>query len=137
SEHLFYQKGSSRPSFDLPPELEAWYEQQHSPPEIRPLRPLQPDEPPPPDPPPSEPKVPKGIIVGNAVVSFREKSADPTKPPQDIYLRKRGEEVIITTVSGAKLDAVQDRFVVCDYFKSEMSEIDSSYVFVPLDYLQM
>src|SRR5262249_12574808 len=29
-----------------------------------------------------------------------------------------------------------DRFVVCDYFKSEMSEYDANYVFVPLDHLQ-
>ena len=29
-----------------------------------------------------------------------------------------------------------DNFVVVDYFKSEMSEYDSNYVFVPLDYLQ-
>jgi lipoprotein-releasing system permease protein len=39
-------------------------------------------------------------------------------------------------VSGPRRAAVNDRFVVVDYFKSEMSEYDNNYVFVPLDYLQ-
>src|SRR5262249_5405997 len=47
-----------------------------------------------------------------------------------------GDEVILTTLSGVKLVPVYKSFVVCDYFKSEMSEYDSNYVFVPLDHLQ-
>jgi lipoprotein-releasing system permease protein len=49
---------------------------------------------------------------------------------------REGEEVRIITVSGQKMAPVYDRFVVCDFFKSEMSEYDAHYVFVPLDYLQ-
>jgi lipoprotein-releasing system permease protein len=45
-------------------------------------------------------------------------------------------EIILTTLSGQRLAPVYDRFVVCDYFKSEMSEYDSQFVFVPLAYLQ-
>ena len=41
----------------------------------------------------------------------------------------------LTTVSG-QLDRSWIDFIVCDYFKSEMSEYDGSYVYVPLDYLQ-
>src|SRR5262249_10635438 len=52
------------------------------------------------------------------------------------YLLQEGQEVILTTVGGQKLAPVFDNFVVVDYFKSEMSEYDSQYVFVPLDYLQ-
>ena len=47
-----------------------------------------------------------------------------------------GDEVVITTVSGAKMSPVFDRFVVSDYFKSEMSEYDSNYVFMPIEHLQ-
>src|SRR5436190_9486563 len=34
------------------------------------------------------------------------------------------------------MEPVKDRFTICSYFKSEMSEYDSNYVYVPLDYLQ-
>src|SRR5262245_34709076 len=136
TEHLLYQKGASKPSFELPLHLQDWFLRLHAAREIPIPQRLQPGEPPPPDPPPSEPKVPKGIIVGNSIASFRVKSPDATKPPEDRYLLQRGDEVIITTVSGEKLAPVYDKFVVCDYFKSEMSEYDNSYVFVPLDYLQ-
>src|SRR5262249_30037396 len=40
------------------------------------------------------------------------------------------------TVSGEKMMPVYDRVVVADFFKSEMSEYDAQYVFVPLDWLQ-
>jgi lipoprotein-releasing system permease protein len=53
-----------------------------------------------------------------------------------MYLLNPGDSVLITTISGQRLSAVQDLFVVVDYFKSEMSEYDNNYVFVPLDYLQ-
>ena len=47
-----------------------------------------------------------------------------------------GSDVIITTVGGQKLTPVYKNFIVVDYFKSEMSEYDSNFVYVPLDYLQ-
>src|SRR5262249_196017 len=55
---------------------------------------------------------------------------------KEIATIELGDEVVITTVSGQRLRPVNDRLVVCDYFKSEMSEYDGSYVFVPLAYLQ-
>ena len=48
-----------------------------------------------------------------------------------------GDDIIITTVSGAKLSPVYARFAVSDFFKSEMSEYDSRYVFVPLAYVRL
>jgi len=45
-------------------------------------------------------------------------------------LLERGDEVIVTTVKGPKLVPIPDRFVITDYFKSEMSEYDGNYVFV-------
>src|SRR5262249_45749245 len=41
-----------------------------------------------------------------------------------------------TTVKGPKLVPIPDRFVVTDYFKSEMSEYDGNYVFVSKKHLQ-
>ena len=43
---------------------------------------------------------------------------------------------MIYTVGSQNLEPVYDQFVVCDYMKSEMSEYDSTFVYVPLDYLQ-
>src|SRR5207248_34836 len=95
-----------------------------------------PNDPPPPDPPPSRVKVPEGVIVGNAVASYRDHGSSSATEVKDVYVLEPGDDVLITTVSGQKLAPVYDRFTVCDYFKSEMSEYDSNYVFVPLDYLQ-
>lgn len=106
-----------------------------------PHQPRNPNEPPPPDPPPSREKIPEGIIVGNSIASFRMRNPhpkNPNGPPEyiDQYMLHEGDDVIITTVSGEKLAPVFDRFALSCYFKSEMSEYDASYVFVPLEYLQ-
>src|SRR5262249_35636975 len=98
--------------------------------------PASPGEPPPPKPPPSEIKMPHGMIIGNAIASFRMRDPQSGAVVKDRVLLRPGDEVFITTVSGAKLAPVTDSFAVCDYFKSEMSEYDASYVFVPLDYFQ-
>src|SRR5262249_50122472 len=105
------------------------------------MTPIPPDpadgnDPPPPDPPPSQVKIPEGVIVGNAIASYRGEPDEPGGKPKDVYILQPGDDVILTTVSGQKLMPVYDRFVVCDYFKSQMSEYDANYVFVPLQYLQ-
>jgi lipoprotein-releasing system permease protein len=80
--------------------------------------------------------MPDFIILGHAMAHYREKSAPNHPEAREITTIDLGDEVIITTVSGQRLRPVNDRLVVCDYFKSEMSEYDGSYVFVPLEYLQ-
>jgi lipoprotein-releasing system permease protein len=142
AEYLVRQRNSPTPSFEIPPEAQWRYMNQ----QFQQRWPLDgaeeatagadPNPPPPPEPPPSSIKLPRGIIPGNAIASYRKKGDDPTQPPQEIYVLEPGDPVVITTVSAGKLVPVCDRFVVCDYFKSEMSEYDSNYVFVPLDYLQ-
>ena len=100
--------------------------------------------PPPPSPPSASfregriiEKPPPGIIVGYAIASFRLPSKTPGDQPEEMFTRHLGDDVIITTVgSGQRLAPVSERFVVCDYFKSEMSEYDANYVFVPLEHLQ-
>lgn len=139
SEYLVRQKNRPDPSFELDMEGQRHYKRTHPPmpPPFQPARgPTMPWEPPPPDPPPSQPKVPKGLFIGNALASYRLPPKHAGEKVEDIYLLQPGDDVIITTVSGQRLEPVFDRFTVCDYFKSEMSEYDSSYVFVPLDYLQ-
>jgi lipoprotein-releasing system permease protein len=97
-----------------------------------------PNAPPPPDLPPAEVRVPHGVIPGIATVSWREKAEHATDPPVERFLVEPGDEIVLMTVSagGAKIAPVHDRFVVTSYFKTGMSEYDSNYVFVPLDYLQ-
>jgi lipoprotein-releasing system permease protein len=137
AEHLLRQRNHPVPSFEPSREARERYELLH-PPMLPPpdLGQAAPGEPPPPEPPPSQPRVPKGIIIGNAIASYRDRNATAESPAQDIYVLEQGDEVIVTTVSGAKLAPVYDGFIVSDFFKSEMSEYDSNYVFVPLDHLQ-
>jgi lipoprotein-releasing system permease protein len=90
--------------------------------------------PPPVPPPPAEVHLPPGIMVGNAIASFRRKQGEVV---EDHYLLHPGDEVrIVTYKGGQELSAASSGYLVCDYFKSEMSEYDSNYVFVPLDDLQ-
>jgi lipoprotein-releasing system permease protein len=91
---------------------------------------------PPVDPTPSIPFVPQGMIVGNAVVSFPDRTVPPGAPKKDIYLLNRGEDIQLYTISGQALAGVHARFVVADYIKTGMNEYDSNFVYVPLDYLQ-
>jgi lipoprotein-releasing system permease protein len=139
SEYLVNQRNNPRPSFDLDPESKRRNLMLYPP---RPLDvdfrapPPSPGEPPPPKAPPSELKVPHGIIIGNAIASFRVRDPQSGNIVKDRVLLHPGDEVLITTVSGAKMAPVMDTFTVCDYFKSEMSEYDANYVFVPLDYFQ-
>jgi lipoprotein-releasing system permease protein len=139
AEYLVAQKNQPEPTFALSPEARRNYEEQNrlaSPTVNIPLHNTAPGEPPPPAPPPSTLKIPQGIIVGNAIASFRSRQTKPGEPTRDIYVLNPGDSVVLTTVGGQRLAPVFDRFVVCDYFNSEMSEYDANYVFVCLDYLQ-
>ena len=90
-------------------------------------------------------KKPCGALVGYAIASFRSPAIDEHNQPipgqyKDVFMLEPGDELTLSTVSinlGAKgVLPVQDRFYVAGYFKSEMTESDSNYIFVPLDYLQ-
>ncbi|NBO91119.1 MAG: ABC transporter permease [Planctomycetia bacterium] len=89
-----------------------------------------------PTPPPSQNQefVPEFCILGHAM-AFRRVEL-PDKPAKDICLIQPGDDVVLTTITGGRLSPVFGRFTVCDYFKSDMSEYDSNYVYVPLSYLQ-
>jgi lipoprotein-releasing system permease protein len=90
-----------------------------------------------PDPPPETVVPPVGIILGYAIAHFRDRDAPPGAKAADIRILHPGDEVVVLTVGGVeKMKATDYRYVVTDYFKSEMSEYDSTYVFVPLKQLQ-
>ena len=136
-EYLLNQKDSAQASFAIPARVQEKYRNEH----LQLLWKAQKEQPaldeegrPPPMPPPSKISVPCGVIVGNLLACYREQG--PTGDTVEKYLLQEGQEVILTTVGGQKLAPVLDNFVVDDYFKSGMSEYDSQYVFVPLDYLQ-
>jgi lipoprotein-releasing system permease protein len=136
AEYLVRQKGSQHPTFDLTPEIRKIHDLKHPPYRPpHPVEPIVPGGPPPIDPPPSTDMMPPAVYIGHAIASYREKGK-PGQPPRDEYVLLPGDEVILTTVSGQKLVPVYRNFVVVDEFKSEMSECDANYVYVPLDYLQ-
>jgi lipoprotein-releasing system permease protein len=134
-EHLEIQKDMASPSFAISELARRNYEWH-----INQLMRKQPkvfdSGEPPLDPTPVSTKVPRGVIVGKLIASFRIDSRDSDGKVQDVYLLHPGDQVTITTVSGAKLQPVCDSFLVVDYFASDMSEYDQNCVFVPLDYLQ-
>lgn len=142
-EHLLLQKGAEHPTFELPDHVKAFYEAQERAviefENQKASEPANPDDPPPVAPTPHVVKLPSGAFVGNLIASFRTKEAKDKKDDKgyrDQYVIAQGQPIFLTTISGAKMAPVMDRFVVVDYFKSEMSEYDGNYVFVPLSYLQ-
>lgn len=72
-----------------------------------------------------------GAIIGYQIASYRVHGME-----KDEFMIMPGQEVIVTTVSAGKPKPVDARFIVADYYRSEMSEYDSNYVFVPIEYLQ-
>lgn len=101
-----------------------------------PAPPPPPGEKPPPDDPPSRDFVAEGAIIGYAIAHYRRSTPGEPEGGEDVRILHPGDDVVVTTLSGQKLSPVYSRFVVTDYFRSEMSEYDSNYVFVPLRYLQ-
>jgi lipoprotein-releasing system permease protein len=140
-EFLKDQRGNPiPPSFEPGAEALARYRmrQMPPPPPPPPVANFDPDAPPPPEDWARTPKTICGAIIGHALGTFRDKKhlPDGTVVNEDRFFLLPGDEITLTTVSGAKMLPVIDRFLVVGYSKSEMSEYDSSHVFVPLDYLQ-
>ncbi len=54
-----------------------------------------------------------------------------------LQLLAPGTTSFITTVTDGEVRPVRYRYVVSDYYHSEMSEYDTQYVFVPLKHLQL
>ncbi|QJW98099.1 ABC transporter permease [Frigoriglobus tundricola] len=148
SEYLVRQKDSPTPSFDLTPEALRRREQN-----IKQFELLNGVNVPPPAPVAAlvpmpgavpEPKMelnvgipaPKlhGIVVGYTIAHWRFRD-ESGKVVEEAAL-KEGDDVIVTTAGGDELKPVWGSFYVTDYLRTEMSEYDQSFVYVPLDQLQ-
>jgi lipoprotein-releasing system permease protein len=136
-EFLVGQKGTAEPSFELSEQARQYHDRNYPPlpppPDPEVLR--IPGQSPPPDMPALPEQAPVGVIIGYSIGHVRIKDADVVK---EVQLLKPGDEIIVHTISGGgeRLTPVYSSVVVADYFKSEMSEYDSNYVYVPLDWLQ-
>jgi lipoprotein-releasing system permease protein len=144
AEYLDRQKDSPHPSFDLTPKALRRHEEN-----IRRFE-FQNANVVPPPPPVKDPNAipepnagamqegikPKlhGVILGYAIGHFRFHD-DGGQPVEEEAL-KEGDDVILTTAGGQELKPVWGSFIVTDYLKTEMSEYDQSFVYVPLDQLQ-
>jgi len=142
AEYLVRKDDREHPTFTLTPDALARYwrlqqAEEMGQPAVQ-FDPPRPGEPPlpnmddlrrPPSPPPC-------AILGWAIGNYR--GPDPDHPGKHIEYQvlMPGDSVILTTLSGERMSPVYARFAVSDYYRSEMSEYDGNYVFVPLDYLQ-
>ena len=69
-----------------------------------------------------------GVIVGHRHRQLpRRRSQTGRAPVEDIYMLEPGDDVVTITCQRCESSLpVYDRFVVTDYFKSEMSEYDAT-----------
>ena len=150
AEYLVGQKDSPSPSFALTPDAEAQLKanREHAAhlDRVRAERDKGLDVPPPlvpdpmalptvnlfPDAARPEPPV-YGTVLGYSIAHVRFTEGGVMK--EEAILRP-GDAVTIMTAGGAELKPVWGSFVVADYVKTEMSEYDSNFVFVPLEQLQ-
>ncbi len=74
----------------------------------------------------------QGVIIGYALGTWH-----PGKGQPDMYLAHLGTKISLAfPKSGRKPEAGFDEFTVVGFFKSGMSEYDSTHVYVPLESLQ-
>jgi lipoprotein-releasing system permease protein len=79
-------------------------------------------------------KIP-GIVLGFAIANYRDRDKK-TGEMVDREILKRGDDVLLATVGSSGSKPVSQRFIITDYFKSEMTEYDANVVYVSLETLQ-
>ncbi|CAN5193642.1 ABC transporter permease [soil metagenome] len=156
-EYLVNQKDAPLPSFELSPKVLAKFKQNVLMEPAAPPRPFALDanaggdflgagpkpmgiDPtavavPAPDMPIVEAAKPIGIIVGDMLAHWRHKDPNTGAPIENTAL-EIGDLVTIATMSADDMRPVYNTYVVVDYFKSEMSEYDSQFVYLPLEEIQ-
>jgi lipoprotein-releasing system permease protein len=75
-----------------------------------------------------------GVFLGYNLGHMRYKDANGQLLEEQVL--RPGDNVVLTTAGGEDLKPVWGTFLVTDYLKTEMSEYDQSFVYVPLDQLQ-
>ncbi|MBX3397799.1 MAG: ABC transporter permease [Gemmataceae bacterium] len=156
-QYLTRQKNSTHPSFDLTPDALALFEKnvrlEAMAREPIPVAPPAEDFlgqgpkivedqstiPLPPVPAPNLPQFeapkPTGIIVGHSLAHFRYKNPE-TGQVEEVPGLRPGDHVMIATLAANEMRPVWGTYVVVDYFKSEMSEYDSQFIYMDLPDLQ-
>jgi len=76
-----------------------------------------------------------GVILGYSLAHYRYKDPE-TGITEEIKLLAEGDDVFLATVGSTGMKPVYSTFVVADYFHCEMSEYDSSFVYIPRSELQ-
>jgi lipoprotein-releasing system permease protein len=136
-EYLTDPARQKAPSFNLDPIAVKRWAASHPPvPNVPAPLPL-PGEAPPIIDPPADPVNPVGAIVGYGITHYR--TMDPaTGLPVDKELLPPGTTIklVLAGAGDRELKAVQSDFAVCDSIRTEMTEYDGHFVYVPLDYLQ-
>jgi lipoprotein-releasing system permease protein len=157
-QYLTRQKGVAVPSFELTPDALALFEKNirleammQEPIPVAPQAagdflgpgPIIVDDkaaiPLPPVPAPNLPQFeaqkPIGIIVGHSLAHFRYKNPD-TGVVEEVPGLRPGDHVMIATLAANEMRPVWGTYVVIDYFKSEMSEYDSQFIYMNLPDIQ-
>ncbi|VTU01856.1 membrane protein : ABC-type transport system, involved in lipoprotein release, permease component OS=Singulisphaera acidiphila (strain ATCC BAA-1392 / DSM 18658 / VKM B-2454 / MOB10) GN=Sinac_5022 PE=4 SV=1: MacB_PCD: FtsX [Gemmataceae bacterium] len=154
AEYLVRQHGHARPSFELTPEALKQHELNRQRreradalqvPNVPDPKPLVPDPAALPEPDDAVMKrdmpVTKlnGAVIGYTIAHFRWRN-EQGEVVEEAAL-KPGDDVTLFTAGGSQIDGGRIRpvfgnFLVTDYLKTEMSEYDQSFVYVPLDVLQ-
>jgi lipoprotein-releasing system permease protein len=134
-EYLGQPDRRRKPSFDLTADAAGrWQASNPTVRDVPPPVPL-PGEPPQIPDPPAEPQKPVGAIPGYGITHYRV--TDPvTKVTEDREILKPGTTVKLVTVGAAKEEPVYSNFAIVDSIRTEMTEYDGRFVYVPLDYLQ-
>ena len=74
----------------------------------------------------------QGAILGYALATYHQPGTT-----KDLFLAPRGAKIVLTFPStGRTIEPRRDDFTVVGFFKSGMSEYDSSFVYIPIDRLQ-
>jgi lipoprotein-releasing system permease protein len=136
SEFLVTPERRKNPNFELTPEAYHRWKMMNPPlpvPEAR----VSAEGPPPINPPPAEEVRPVGAIPGFGITHIRTKDK-VTGEPKDVDILANGDTIKLITVGAGKenLEPVHSNFVVVDSIRTEMTEYDSRFVYVPLEYLQ-
>ena len=137
AEYLQDPARSADPSFDLTPAARQRWQMQNPPTPV-PAAPIPGfGDAPPIDGPPAEPRRPNPAIPGFGITHFR--TTDPkTGLPLDKVILHPGDSFQLITVGAGKekLEPVHNEFAVADSIKTEMTEIDGRFVYVPLKDMQ-
>jgi lipoprotein-releasing system permease protein len=88
-----------------------------------------------PDLPTVEAPKPIGIIVGDMLAHWRYKDPKTGQPVEETSIGI-GDPVMVATLAADGARPVYSTYVVMDYFKSEMSEYDSQFVYLPIEEVQ-